>query len=45
LMQCGLAHDDIDDVGGDTFADATRFFSHRRDASRSGRHLSVIVAG
>lgn len=45
LVQCGVQRDDIDDVGGDTFADATRFFSHRRDAARSGRHLSVIVAG
>jgi YfiH family protein len=34
----------VDDVGGCTYADAARFFSHRRDAGRTGRHLSVIVA-
>ncbi len=45
LLQCGVASDDIDDVRGDTLADASRYFSHRRDAARSGRHLSVIVAG
>lgn len=34
----------VDDVGGCTHADATRFFSHRRDAGVTGRHLSAIVA-
>lgn len=37
-----LAH--IDDVGGCTFTDAARFFSHRRDAGTTGRHLATIVA-
>jgi len=45
LMQCGLALSDIDDVGGDTFADASLYFSHRRDAQHAGRQLSVIVCG
>ncbi len=40
----GLGARAIDDVGGDTYADAARFFSHRRDAGRTGRHLSAIVA-
>lgn len=34
----------IDDVGGCTHAEAERFFSHRRDEGRTGRHLSAIVA-
>ena len=34
----------IDDVGGCTYAEPERFFSHRRDAGATGRHLSVIVA-
>ena len=34
----------IDDVGGDTFAEPQRFYSHRRDAARAGRMLSVIEA-
>ena len=33
----------LEDTGGDTFADAGRFFSYRRDG-KTGRHLSVIVA-
>lgn len=40
-----LGIDAIDDVGGCTLTEAERFFSFRRDAQRSGRHLSVIVAG
>lgn len=35
---------EIDDVGGCTLREAERFFSHRRDAGRTGRHLSAIVA-
>lgn len=34
----------VDDVGGCTHAQPDRFFSHRRDAGRTGRHLSAIVA-
>ncbi|MFK8003152.1 MAG: polyphenol oxidase family protein [Polyangiales bacterium] len=33
----------LEDLGDDTFADAGRFFSYRRDG-KTGRHLSVIVA-
>lgn len=33
----------VDDVGGCTHAEPARFFSHRRDAGRTGRHLSAIV--
>lgn len=44
LASLGLERASIDDVGGDTFADPARFFSYRRDAARSGRHLAVIVA-
>ncbi|MGE0791395.1 MAG: peptidoglycan editing factor PgeF [Sandaracinaceae bacterium] len=42
LRRAGVAA--IDDVGGDTFDEARRFFSHRRDQGRTGRHLSAIVA-
>lgn len=34
----------IDDVGGCTYSDEGRFFSHRRDRGETGRHLSVIIA-
>lgn len=44
LESLGVARDRIDDVGGDTFAEPARFYSHRRDGARAGRHLSVIVA-
>lgn len=44
LRDAGVPSDAIDDVGGCTFSDAMRFFSHRRDAGKTGRHLSVIVA-
>lgn len=39
-----LGVETIDDVGGDTFAEPERFFSHRRDQGRTGRHLSAIVS-
>lgn len=44
LDALGVSRDRVDDVGGDTFADATRFFSFRRDGKRSGRHLAAIVS-
>jgi YfiH family protein len=44
LVALGLGADGIDDVGGCTVLDPTRFFSFRRDGARSGRHLSAIVA-
>lgn len=45
LLELGITSDQIDDVGGDTCAEPSRFHSHRRDGARSGRQLSVIVAG
>ncbi len=45
LLASGLASDNLEFVGGCTACDADRFFSHRRDAGRTGRHLSVIAAG
>lgn len=44
LARHGLSADRIDDVGGCTLTEASRFFSFRRDGQRSGRHLAVIVA-
>lgn len=44
LLDAGLPHDAIDDVGGCTYSDAAHFFSHRRDRGQTGRHLSAIVA-
>jgi len=44
LLDLGLEAAAIDDVGGCTYSDAARFFSHRRDLGRTGRHLSAIVA-
>ena len=40
---CGLTMAQIDDVGGCTYSDAKKFFSHRRDAGKTGRHLSAIA--
>lgn len=45
LLDVGVPDACIDDVGGDTCAERARFHSHRRDGARSGRQLSVIVAG
>lgn len=42
LLSAGVTR--VDDVGGCTFEDAARFFSYRRDAGRTGRHLAVIVS-
>ncbi|HJL16394.1 MAG TPA: peptidoglycan editing factor PgeF [Sandaracinaceae bacterium LLY-WYZ-13_1] len=44
LAHVGVRADRVEDVGGCTHAEPTRFFSHRRDDGRTGRHLSVIVA-
>jgi YfiH family protein len=44
LAAAGLAPEAIDDVLGCTYTEPERFFSFRRDGSRSGRHLSAIVA-
>lgn len=45
LQQRGVPGNAIDDVGGCTYAEPAKFFSHRRDDGRTGRHLSMIVAG
>lgn len=44
LAARGVADDRVDDVGGCTLTDAARFFSHRRDAGRTGRHLAAIAS-
>ncbi|MEM9729980.1 MAG: peptidoglycan editing factor PgeF [Myxococcota bacterium] len=44
LREAGVRDDRVDDVGGCTYRDAAQFFSHRREAGRTGRHLSAIVA-
>lgn len=45
LVAAGLQPDRVQDVAGCTACDGARFFSFRRDAKRSGRHLAAIVAG
>jgi polyphenol oxidase len=42
LRILGLNSNQIDDVGGCTFADSNRFFSYRRSGPNSGRHLNAI---
>jgi YfiH family protein len=42
LRALGVVH--VDDVGGCTYAERTRFFSFRRDGAASGRQVGVIVA-
>lgn len=44
LSRRGVRDENVDDVGGCTFTEPSRFFSHRRDAGRTGRHLAVIRA-
>ncbi len=44
LIEAGLQAADIDDVQGCTVSDAELFFSHRRDAKKSGRQVSVIIS-
>src|SRR5690606_5911667 len=44
LRELGLPAGNIDDVGGCTHDEPSRFFSHRRERGRTGRHLSGIVA-
>ncbi|MDC0680061.1 peptidoglycan editing factor PgeF [Sorangium atrum] len=45
LTEVGLDATSVEDVPGCTACDPARFFSYRRDGQRSGRLLSVIVAG
>ncbi len=44
LRAAGVPRAAIDDVGGCTYDEPERFFSHRRDRGRTGRHLSAIVS-
>ena len=43
LLQAGVRPNQIDHVRGCTVCDSERFFSYRRDGSRSGRLLAAIV--
>ena len=45
LLAFGVTPENIERVPGCTFRETERFFSFRRDGSRSGRHLAAIVAG
>ncbi len=44
LVDAGVDETNIDDVLGCTVCNAERYFSYRRDADKSGRMLSAIVA-
>ncbi|AKQ67100.1 hypothetical protein A176_004012 [Myxococcus hansupus] len=43
LERAGLKAAHVDVLQACTACDATRFFSHRRDAGRTGRHLNYVV--
>jgi YfiH family protein len=43
LIECGVSAENIDDLGLCTQCNPERFFSHRREAGQSGRHLSYIT--
>lgn len=43
LQQAGVDKSHIEQVGGCTACDSSRFFSHRRDHGRTGRHLAVVA--
>ena len=43
LIARGLSPERIDDVGGCTMEEPSRFFSFRRDGKHSGRHVGVIL--
>ncbi|AKU91041.1 peptidoglycan editing factor PgeF [Vulgatibacter incomptus] len=45
LRAAGIPEASIEQVGGCTSCDDSRFFSHRRDAGRTGRHLSFVFSG
>ncbi|NOY90198.1 MAG: polyphenol oxidase family protein, partial [Deltaproteobacteria bacterium] len=42
MQDLGVQLRHIEDVGGCTFSEPERFFSHRRDDGRTGRQLGVI---
>lgn len=43
LERAGIPPSQIEAVGGCTVRDSERYFSHRRDLGRTGRHLSAIA--
>ncbi|MBU8900469.1 peptidoglycan editing factor PgeF [Corallococcus sp. H22C18031201] len=43
LLTAGLLSAHVDVLQACTACDAARFFSHRRDAGRTGRHLNFVV--
>ena len=43
LVEAGLAESAWHDTGGCTACEPQRYFSHRRDAGRTGRHWAVIA--
>ncbi len=45
LREAGLAAERIEQVGGCTSCGTDHYFSHRRDAGTTGRHLAAIAAG
>lgn len=45
LLRAGVPEDRIDLLRACTACDPERYFSHRRDAGRTGRHLSFVLSG
>ena len=43
LREAGLGPERVEVLGECTACDARRFFSHRRDAGRTGRHLNFVI--
>jgi len=43
LLECGLSAHHIERINACTACDAERFFSFRRDAGQTGRHLAVVA--
>jgi purine-nucleoside/S-methyl-5'-thioadenosine phosphorylase / adenosine deaminase len=44
LTRLGVPNDNVEELPGCTFSDASRFFSYRRDGRHSGRQVSAIVS-
>lgn len=44
LEGAGVSRDQVDLVGGCTACEPARYFSHRRDAGRTGRHLAFVAS-
>jgi len=42
LVGCGLRHTMVEALGGCTFAEPDRYFSHRREAGHTGRMIAAI---